>query len=155
MLSARLVHIIESHAEELTQRFVEQLKTHARTPSYQRLPQHDVHETAYKVYKHLGAWLEGRAKDHMPRHYEEIGRRRFEAGIPISEVMYAIVLSKKTLLTYVRNNAWGGTPMEIFGEEELVNRVNQFYDDAIYYTALGYQNAALEGRHHAAAASHA
>jgi hypothetical protein len=153
MLSARLVHLIESHADELTHRFVELLKTHARTPAFQRLPDHEIHQAAHKVYKNLGAWLGDKSRDQVPHHYEEIGRHRFEAGIPIAQVMYAVVLSKKNVLAYARNNAFGGTPIEIFSEEELVNRIDQFYDDALYYVAMGYQKAMAEAAERALGAA--
>ena len=155
MLSTRLVTIIERHAEELTSLFIKQVKTHSRTPSFRQLADSEIHQPAHEVYKNLGAWLEGKARDQMERRYEELGRRRCELGIPVAELIYAVVLNKKTVLTYLRNNAWGGTPIEIFAEEELVNRIDQFYDDVMYYTAIGYQAAITKGKHTADGSSHA
>ena len=36
--------------------------------------------------------------------------------------------------------------MEIYSEQELRHKVDQFFDSAIYYTALGYYNAQRAGR---------
>jgi hypothetical protein len=80
----------------------------------------------------------------MEQHYRDLGRRRCEEGIPLHEVVYALILSKKHLLIYARDQGQGGSAIEIYGEQELVNRVDQFYDDALYFTAAGYE-AALAG----------
>ena len=57
------------------------------------------------------------------------------------EVIYALILTKKNLLIYVNTHGLGGTALEIYGEQELVNKVDQFFNDAIYYTAVGYERA--------------
>lgn len=141
MISARLIRMIEDHADELTHGLVQQLKTHPHTPGYRRFPDTEVHNRTYNVYKNLGAWMVGKPQEEIRRHYEELGRRRFEEGIALHEVIYALILTKKNLLIYVNNHGLGGTAMEIYGEQELVNKVDQFFNDAIYYTAVGYERA--------------
>ena len=138
MLSTRLVRLIESHAEELTRDLIQQLKTHPRTPAFSGLPETEVQERTSRVYRNLGAWLEGSRED-MRRHYEEVGADECSKGVPLPEVIYSLVLSKKNLFRYVRAHGWEGTTLDIFGEQELVNRIDQFYDDAMYYAAVGYE----------------
>ncbi len=141
MISTRLIRMIEDHADELTRGLIQQLKTHPNTASYRRFPETEIHNRTYNVYKNFGAWMVGKPHEEIRRHYEDLGQRRLEEGIALHEVIYALILTKKNLLIYVNNHGLGGTALEIYGEQELVNKVDQFFNDAIYYTAVGYERA--------------
>ncbi len=152
MLSARLIKMLEAHAEELTRGLIHQLKHHPHTPTYRHFSDSELHNRTYNVYKNLGAWILDKPKDEIRQHYEEIGLRRFEEGVPLHEVIYALILNKKNLLIYAKNYGLGGTALEIYAEQELVNKIDQFYDDAVYFTAVGYENAMRAGKSPAAGA---
>jgi len=141
MVSTRLIQMIEDHAEELTRGLIQQLKTHPHTPAFRRFPEAEIHNRTYNVYKNLGAWILGKPRDEIRRQYEDLGTQRCAEGVPLHEVLYALILSKKNLLIHVKNSGQGGSAIEIYGEQELVNKVDQFYDDAIYFTAVGYESA--------------
>ncbi len=144
MLSTRLVHLIEQHADQLTLGLLKQLKSDPRTTSFRTLADEDIRHVAFKIYGHLGEVLEGRAREEFAHQFEDLGRRRCREGVPIAEMMWAVILNKKTVLAYIHNNEWGGTALEVLGEEQLMSRIGQFYNDAIYYTAMGYQKAAVK-----------
>jgi hypothetical protein len=150
MLSVRLIHLIESHAEELTRGVIQELKTHSRTESYPRFSDLELHDRVYAVYKNLGAWTAGKAEDEVRRHYEELGRRRVEEGVPLPQVIFAQILTKNHLLKYIQTHGLGGTALEIYAEQELRNQVDAFFDRAIYYTSLGYYNAQQHAKPHTA-----
>ena len=141
MLSTRLIQMIEANAEQLTQGLVQQLNSHPHTPGYRRFPDTEIHNRTYSVYKNLGARMVGKPRDEIRLNYEDLGRHRFGEGIPLHEVIYALILTKKNLLIYVNTHGLGGTALEIYGEQELVNKVDQFFNDAIYYTVVGYERA--------------
>jgi hypothetical protein len=146
MLAARLIRLIENNADELTRGLVQQLKTHPRTPAFRRFSDLEIHNRVYNVYKNLGAWITGAGESEVRRHYEELGGRRFAEAVPLPEVICAQILTKNHLLNYVQTHGLGGTALEIYSEQELRRQVEQFYDSAIYYTALGYCNAQQGGR---------
>ncbi len=152
MLSNRLIRMIEDHAEELTSGLIQQLKTHPHTPAFRRFPDTEIHHRTYNVYKNLGAWMLGKPREEIRHHYEELGARRFSEAVPLAEVLYALILSKKNLLVYIKNRGFDGSAIEIYGEQELVNKVDQFYDDAMYFTAVGYERAMASGPRPASAA---
>ena len=142
MLSARLIQMIQDHAEDLMSGLIGKLKTHPRTPAYRRFSDTEIHTRLYTVYKELGAWMGGKPDDEIRQHYEGLGIRRYEEGIPLYEVIYAGLLSKYHLLDFVRTRGLAGTALEIYAEQELSSKINQFFDNAIYYTARGYEQAA-------------
>lgn len=143
MLSTRLIQMVESHAEELTGGLIQQLRTNPRTPAFRRFSDMELHNRTFNTYRNLGAWMVGKPEEEIREHYEGLGQRRRQEGIPLQEVVYALILVKRHLLNYARNHGLGGTAVEIYGEQELSNQVNQFFDNAIYYTAVGYERSFL------------
>ena len=65
MLSARLVKVIEEHAEELTRGVLTDLSANARTPHYHNLPADELHRRVYDVYHNLGRWLSDKTEEHV------------------------------------------------------------------------------------------
>lgn len=143
MVSNRLIRLIETHAADLSKSLAEQIRSHPRTPSFSRLPAAEVEQRLHNVYKNLGLWIMGTPEEEIRRTYEALGQRRHEEGIPLQEVIYALILNKNHLLNFAHSQGLGGTALEIYGEQELAHNVSRFYDGAIYYTAVGY-NASLQ-----------
>ncbi|MBI4478783.1 MAG: hypothetical protein HY651_02070 [Acidobacteria bacterium] len=139
MLSTRLIQMIEDHADKLMSSLIGKLKTDPHTPAYRRFSDIEIRSRAYTVYKNLGAWMVGKPEDEIRQLYMHLGLRRFEEGTPLHEVIYALILTKNNLLEYIRASGLGGTALEIYAEQELSNKISQFFDTAIYYTAVGYE----------------
>jgi len=59
--------------------------------------------------------------------------------VPLSQLIWAIILTKKNLWDFVKQEAVLDQPVEIAGELEVEELVDQFFDRAIYYAAVGYE----------------
>jgi hypothetical protein len=151
MLSIRLVKMIESHAEQLTRGAVQDLQTNSRTPAYHKLSREELHHRAYEVYRNLGRWL-GEKTDHMiEAFYGELGKKRCAEGIPLCEVVYALLLTKYHLRDYIRSSGAVDSAVDLYQEQELHRLVGHFFDRAIYYTVRSYECEAASRRAPAAA----
>src|SRR5690242_15585947 len=102
MLSARLVKLIEQHAEHLTAGLVNDLQSNPRTRAYHKLSHQELHHRAYDVYRHLGEWLGHKADDRIEANYRGLGEERYAEHVPLDEVVYALILIKYHLRDYVR-----------------------------------------------------
>jgi hypothetical protein len=142
MLAARLVHAIEDHAEELTRGVLDDLGTNPRTPSYHALSRAELHRRVYEVYHHLGRWLDRTSEDVLESRYGSLGRRRREEGVPLEELVYALVLTKRHLRDYVLRSGFVQSVVDLYQEEDFNLRLDQFFEEAIYYAVRGYQHAA-------------
>ena len=141
MLSDRLVRMIEQHAEELTRALVEDIQSNPRTASYHRLSRGAIHDRAYNVYKDLGLWLNSKAEEDIEASYTALGKEREAEGIPISEVVYALILTKYHLRDYIRAAGLVDSAVELYQEQELHRQLGQFFDKAVYYTVRAYERA--------------
>lgn len=139
MLSDRLVRVIEQHADELTHALVDDLQTNRQTPSYHGLSRDAVHGRTYDVYKNLGTWLNSKADQDIAAAYTNLGRRREAEGVPLHEVIYALILTKYHLRDYIRTAGLIDSAVDLYQALELQRRLGHFFDKAIYYTVRAYE----------------
>ncbi|MGD1156326.1 MAG: hypothetical protein ABSA41_10900 [Terriglobia bacterium] len=147
MLSVRLVQMIEDHADELTQGLISSLQSNPRTPHYHNLTYEELHYRTYSVYRNLGHWLSHKSEEPIEASYTDLAKRRFAEGVPLEEVVFALISTKNHLDDYVRSMGLMDSAVELHQERELKRLVGNFFDKAIYYTVRAYE--------HQAASSHA
>lgn len=140
MLSARLVRRIEEHAEELTRGLLNDLGSNPRTPAYHRLSREELHRRVYEVYRNLGRTLGEESDENIQATYDALGRRRCQEGVPLHEVVFALILTKHHLRDYIRSAGIVDSAVDLYQEEELHIRVGRFFDKAIYFTVKGYED---------------
>jgi hypothetical protein len=142
MLAMRLVRTIEEHAEELTRGVLDDLGSNSRTPSYHRLSREERHRRVYDVYRNLGRWLGDETEDAVEASYSALGASRRAEGIPLDEVVYALILTKHHLRSYILGAGLVQSAVDLYQEEELNLLLDQFFDKAVYHTVRGYEQVA-------------
>ncbi len=141
LLAYRLVRLIENHSDGLARSLHNRYAQCKKCSAYANVPEAELTEKVYDVYRHLGKWLLGRTEDDIESRYLEVGARRAAQGVPVSQVVWMICLVRENLWDYLQNNAELERPAEIFGEVELLEMLDQFFNLAIYYAALGHERA--------------
>ena len=139
MFSYRLVRLIESHADALAGGLEEKVQTNSQVSHFRTIPAHELRERVYEIYRHLGEWLLGKNELDIEHRYREIGARRAHQNVPLSELIQAIVLTKENLWEFLKSEAVMDRAVEIMGELELLQMLEMFFDRAIYYAAVGYE----------------
>ena len=139
MSSYRLVRLIETHADALAAGLDEKVHSTSQIIHFRQIPAQELRERVYEIYRHLGEWLLGKNELDIEHRYREIGARRSHQGIPLSEVIQAIVLTKENLWEFLKREAVMDRAIEIMGELELLQMLEIFFNRAIYYAAVGYE----------------
>jgi hypothetical protein len=137
--AGRLIVLIESHAEELTRGTVQKLQDSPHTPAYRNLSYNDLYAKVFEVYNNLGRWLLEKTDGAIQTEYNDLGQRRFKEGIPLNEVIWALVLTKRHLHSYISAWALADSAVELYRRQELDRMIGQFFDRAICYTVEGYE----------------
>lgn len=140
MLAYRLVRLIETHSERLAEGMLERLRSCDKCNDFNKVPAQEFRQRVYELYDHLGEWLLGKKEEDIARRYREIGARRAAQGVPLSQLLYAIVLTRDHLWEYLKHEAGVEKPVEVFGELEMLQLLEQFFDRALYYAAIGYEH---------------
>lgn len=141
-LSDRLIRTIENNAEDLAQGVVKKLHTNPRTESYHRLSQRDVYNRCYEIYHNLGLWLWEESDHAIHKRYVELGERRFDEGIPLAQVLWALIFIKERLLEHLGDCGMVDSAMDLYQQQEFVRLINRFFDRAVCYTGEGYERKA-------------
>jgi hypothetical protein len=141
MLSSSM---ISDHWEEIFERVLRRIRRDSKLLELGSLPEAELRLRARDILQNLGGWLVSREED-LARRYEMLGRLRYEEGIPLHEVVYALQLIKESMIQYVRDQGLGQTPIELYAAEELQHGADLIFDTLVYYFVRGYEQA-LRGR---------
>ena len=139
MFSYRLVRLIESHADALASGLEERVQSSSQVSHFRTIPPHELRERVYEIYRHLGEWLLGKNELDIEHRYRQIGMLRAHQRDPLSEVKQSNVLTKEKLWEFLKSEAVMDRAVEIMGELELLQMLEMFFDRAIYYAAVGYE----------------
>jgi hypothetical protein len=143
MISAKLIELIEIHADRLGSDVARDLATNARTRGFRTVPAEDLRQRLFQIVHHLGDWIGDPRAERVRAEFEEWGARRFDQKIPLSEIVYAIVILKQHLHRYIADHGLVDAafprverdyvlPMHLHGLQELNNTVGRFFDEALY-----------------------
>jgi len=142
-VSRNLVDLIERNADELTHRWLELVRTHPATPSYAAHDERELFESAFKVYSQLGKWLSRTTtEEEIAHYYTALGERRRCQGFALSEVIQALLITRRVLWFKVLADGFLDTALDLHLALELYNRVMLFFDRATYFLAVGYERSA-------------
>lgn len=144
MLAYRLVRLIETHSEGLARELRKRIEQCDKCPDYRNVPPEDLEHVVYGIYRHLGEWLLGKTEADIANRYTAIGAKRAAQKVPLSQVIWVIALVKDNLWEYLKQKSVMERPAEVFGELEMLQLLEQFFDRAQFYAAKGYEQAKIK-----------
>ena len=142
MFAAKLVQLIETHADKLADKLMENLKNSPQCQTMlQRVPPDELRRRAHEVYLHLADWLSGKTESEIEERYIGLGVRRARQDVPFSEFLWAVSATKEYLWEYLQREGLMEDPIELWGEIDLLHALERFFDRAAYFAAMGYESA--------------
>lgn len=153
MLRHRLISLIESRSKQLADELLTSIQHSTHLPSYNKVPERELKQRATEIYSQLGQWLMARTEGDIERQYSEIGARRYRQGVPLSELLWAIILTKDNLWDFLSRESWPGFEIEVLAEHEMFRMIDHFFNRAMYYAARGFEKAERTEQALAAAAN--
>ncbi len=140
MIALRLVHLIESHSEELAESLLHKLERSHRAADLQKVPPHEIRERAREIYQNLSDWLLTKTDEEIERVYVPLGRRRAEQGVTMSALCWALLMTEENLWDFLELEGMREKPLEILGGFELLRMLDRFFDQAVYFATLGHES---------------
>jgi len=122
-----LVKLIESRADEVTEL------------AYHRFGDDELGARARLVYANLGKWLEEESEGLVEEEYFRLGKQRCEERIPLSEVIWALLLTRRNLWQFIELQGWD-TVSDLRRTLDLEILVVRFFDRAIFHVVSGYES---------------
>jgi hypothetical protein len=145
MFAIRLVQLIETHADELSEALMHKIKTSERSSElFHHVPHDELRRRTYEIYRHLSDWLLTKTESEIEERYIGLGMRRARQGVPYSSFLWAISTTKEHLWEFLQREGMLEEPVELFGELDLLHSLERFFDRVLYFASLGYESARLE-----------
>lgn len=145
MIYLKIMEILKSDAEQLSRRVVNDLLERGETEYHKKYSEDLIYERVYDVYSTLSYWLDrARPKEEIYRHFREIGKKRFDDGIPLHEVIMFLMLIKRHLWLYLLEKHFFESSYELMKSLEMNNRVVLFFDRAILAASMGYEEELMK-----------
>jgi RsbT co-antagonist protein rsbRD N-terminal domain len=144
MLGTRYSQLIEKHSEELAEGLVRKLQASERTEAYRAIPKDELKRALSDIYEHLGDWLNNKTEHELQERYSRVGERRAGQGVPLAQVVWALIVSKEHLWTFLEREAFADTAVQLVSELNFILTLEQFFDRAIYFTTAAYTGVKKE-----------
>ena len=141
MIGTRLVHLIERHADELAIGLTAKLRQSELTSDFRKIPPEELQKTTAELYRNLGEWLLKKTEKDIEQHFVSIAQYRAAEGIRLPQFVWAVVVSRNHLHQSLLGQAFADSIFELYSEFELQQLLSQFFERAIYYAVVGYEDA--------------
>lgn len=139
MIALRLVRLIEHHSKELAAELVAKFETSSRTLELRKVPVEELRRHIQEILQHFGEWMLTKTSGDIERRYVEIGERRASQGVALSDFCWAVVVTKYHLWEFLQRQSFMNSPVELYGEMELLRLLDQFFDRALVFATEGYE----------------
>lgn len=141
MISGKLVHLIESHWEEIASRVIGQIRREPQMSHIGGLGDSELHEWGQVLLENLGHWLSAGNEEELAQKYEHLGKQRCEQGVPLHESVHSLSIAREKILDFVEEHILSKNVLELYSEEQLERRLGRFFDLLTIHMVKGYERA--------------
>ena len=141
MLSGKLVHLIESHWDQIMSRVIDQVRHEPQMSHTRALVESELRDWGQTLLQNLGHWLTIGSEEDLARTYEYLGTLRFEEDVPLHESVHGLCIIREKMLDFVEEHIFSKNTMELYAEEELDRRLGRFFDLLTIHLVRGYEQA--------------
>ncbi len=149
MFAVRLVQLIETHADALSEGLAQKLRTAPKCHELlQKVPADELKRRSHEIYRHLGEWLTTKTESDIEERYVGLGMRRARQGVSFSTFLWAVTSTKEYLWEFLEREGLLEEPLELIGELGLLHSLELFFDRVLYYASIGYERERREAGDH-------
>ena len=144
MRALKLVQHLRADADSMSERLLEKIRNSRRCSELLlKVPADEHKRYAVDTYRDLMEWLAADTDSLIESRYVQLGKLRAQQGIPFSHLFWAVCITRDFLCDYIQQECLIDEPVEFWGGVMLLRSLNQFFDRALYFSLIGYQNAGV------------
>ena len=142
MRAARLVQHLRANADRMSERLVEKIRNSSSCRDLLlKSAGSGTKAFSLNIYLDLGEWLASETNLMIESRYLELGIRRRQQGVPVSQLFWAVCITREYLWEHIQQECLLDESVEFWEGVMLLHSVNQFFDRALYATLIAYQRA--------------
>ena len=113
-MSDKLVELIEKNAKQLSINWRSDVRKHPYTPTYHKYNEEELYNRAFDVYSRLSKWISREtSKEEIYKHYFALGLQRRKEGFALSEVIQALIITRRHIWLKVTSEGFLDTALEM------------------------------------------
>jgi hypothetical protein len=149
MFAVRMMQLIETHADVLSEGLAREMRTAPQCQELLRkVPADELKRRSQEIYCHLGEWLTTKTESEIEERYVGLGIRRARQGVSFSTFLWAVTSTKEYLWEFLEGEGLVEQPVELIGELDLLHSLERFFDRVLYFASIGYEHEQREQREH-------
>lgn len=138
---------VQQYGEEIAAMWIDDIRSNPQTPSYRVVSDDDLAHSGEFALAQVDEHFTGRQTDaDVSRFFHDLGAKRAAMGLPLPELVSAILLLKREVWTSARQHGVWESAMDLQRAVDLNRELGRFFDRAIYYTTLGYTGMPIPTR---------
>jgi hypothetical protein len=142
---SKIIKYVQNNTSTLARAYFDQVKKSEFMHTYQKLDESKVITREEAVFVNLIKWLEsGASNDEAEKYFEKVGAERFNEGFPLTEINYALYITKKVFWSFI---AWKEELFENMDFHQIVEQmtiINNFFDLGSFYIIQGYTHELID-----------
>jgi hypothetical protein len=142
-----LAKFIEKFHEQIKEQFLEDAFNKRELLSQYQMGKEMLEELADSIGREFTRNIDRKTSvDEIADRYVRLGIRCYEDGVSYSEMVRVFILLKRHIWLFFQESDFAGQPYDVRSIVALNNRTALFFDRAIYYFLVGYEQSAAEDR---------
>ncbi|MCF6237323.1 MAG: hypothetical protein L3J79_00660 [Candidatus Marinimicrobia bacterium] len=142
MIIEKLISLLESQADSLSESWIQLLKENENTAAYQNLDDESLSQYSHFVYQQLKLWLDWQITSaEVAKLFWQVGVERKAQQVPLSDIYYAVVLARRNLFINILEKLGADEKVDMVELIAFTSRITYFFDKIGYYVVKGYEGA--------------
>jgi hypothetical protein len=145
MRALKLIQMMQSNSVTMSEELVQKIRSSEKCRDLLlRVPESDQKQYAHEIYRNLTEWLSGETDSIIEQRYFDLGAHRAGQGVPLSQIFWAVSISREHLWEYTQQECLHEEPVEFWGGVMLLRSLNRFFDNVLYFALTGYEKAGAD-----------
>jgi hypothetical protein len=135
---------VQSHGEEIAAMWLQDLRVSQQTPSYGVISDDELVNASEFALSQVGEYFSGKpSEENIGDFFRTLGATRAAQGLPLPELISAILLLKREIWISSRTHGVWESAMDLQVALDMTRELGRFFDRAVYYATAGYTGDSL------------
>jgi hypothetical protein len=136
----KYLELAEKHADKVAVRWLKDVKSNAKTPTYKSLNEEDLIYQCVRFYQNFSKmFLDEKITDDVLRYFRSYAQESYSMGIPAKETIYALILMRRHIWLYAEFQAIFTSAIDQMQALDTLGRTILLFDYASYEVTKEYQ----------------
>lgn len=138
-------NFVDQYGEKIANMWLETLRVSPQTPAYAAVSDEELVSRSEFALRQVQEYFSGKSGEAgVGEFFYQVGAARAAQGVPLPELVSAILLLKREIWMTARTHGVWESAMDLQRAVDLNRELGRFFDRAVYYATAGYTGYPLQ-----------